>query len=84
MHIVLGLLGINVGEIHGNLSQMQVCSSLVLTSDNMEKKELTSDTMLNGLLAVGFSRSVAGFRWSLFHMYYPAHACLIRKAFEVH
>ena len=24
MHIVLGLLGVNVGEIHGNLSQMQV------------------------------------------------------------
>lgn len=24
MHLVLGLLGINVGEIHGNLSQMQV------------------------------------------------------------
>ena len=24
MHIVLGLLGVNVGEIHSNLSQMQV------------------------------------------------------------
>lgn len=24
MHIVLGLLGINVGELHGNLSQAQV------------------------------------------------------------
>ena len=24
MHIVLGLLGVNVGEIHGNLSQMLV------------------------------------------------------------
>lgn len=24
MHIVLGLLGVNVGELHGNLSQAQV------------------------------------------------------------
>jgi ATP-dependent RNA helicase DDX27 len=24
MHLVLGLLGINVGELHGNLSQAQV------------------------------------------------------------
>lgn len=26
MHIVLGLLGVNVGELHGNLSQAQVRS----------------------------------------------------------
>lgn len=24
MHIILGLLGVNVGELHGNLSQAQV------------------------------------------------------------
>ena len=26
MHILLGLLGVKVGELHGNLSQLQVCS----------------------------------------------------------
>ena len=29
MHIILGLLGVNVGELHGNLSQAQVGGDIV-------------------------------------------------------
>lgn len=42
MHIVLGLLGVNVGEIHGNLSQIQVRHSLCKNKQNYHQVSLIS------------------------------------------
>ncbi|XP_067937758.1 probable ATP-dependent RNA helicase DDX27 [Watersipora subatra] len=49
MHIVLGLLGINVGEIHGNLSQMQRLEALRRFKDGEIDVLLATDVAARGL-----------------------------------